>query len=177
MKLFAPVKIWLSSHGPVSVPRSLFLISALKLHDRVLSEAVWGTIEGVWVLPEHRRGQERPGEWVKCIEKHNCNLLISPWGLQLEHPDELCCALLKRAHHVTQRELAQNGRWLAKKGNFSRGCFSTKHTSGIISCSSHVTCEKKFALPFLENKVWGLVWVVFSLPIIYAPIPFSFHAS
>ena len=146
MKLFTPVKIWLSSHGPVSVPRSLFLISALKLHDRVLSEAIWGTIEGVWVLLEHRRDQGRPGEGAKGIEKHMCNLLISPWGLQLEHPDKLCCALLKRAHHVTQRELAQNGRWLAKKGNFSRGCFSTKHANGIVSCSSDATCQNFFAL-------------------------------
>ena len=47
MKLFAAVKINLSSHGPVSVPCSLFLISALKLLDRVLSEAIWGTIECV----------------------------------------------------------------------------------------------------------------------------------
>ena len=136
MKLSVALKINLFSHGPVSVPRFLFLISALKLHEKGPSEVIWGTMEGVWVPPGHRRDQERPGEGAKGIEKHMCNLLISPWGLQLEHPDKLCCALLKRAHHVTQRGLAQNGRWLAKKGNFSRGCFSTKHTSGIVSCSS-----------------------------------------
>ena len=146
MKLFATVKINLSSHGPVSVPRSLFLISALKLLDRVLSEAIWGTIEGVWVLPEHRRGQERPGEWVKCIEKHNCNLLISSRGMQLGLPDNLSCALMKRAHYVPQWDPAKNRRWLPKKGIFQRGCFSTKHTNGITSCSSDATCQHFFAL-------------------------------
>ena len=139
MKLSVALKINLFSHGPVSVPRFLFLISALKLHEKGPSEVIWGTMEGVWVPPGHRRDQGRPGEGAKGIEKHMCNLLISPWGLQLEHPDKLCCALLKRAHHVTQRGLAQNGRWPSKKGTFQRGCFSTKHTSGIISCSSDVT--------------------------------------
>ena len=47
MVLFAAVKINLSSHGPVSVPRSLFLISALKLLERVGSEAIYDRIEGV----------------------------------------------------------------------------------------------------------------------------------
>ena len=45
--LLAAFSINLFSHGLVSVPRSLFLISTLKLLDRVLSEAIWGTIEGV----------------------------------------------------------------------------------------------------------------------------------
>ena len=47
MKLSVALKINLFSHGPVSVPRSLFLISALKLLDRVLSEAIYDRIEGV----------------------------------------------------------------------------------------------------------------------------------
>ena len=78
MVLFAVVKINLSSHGPVSVPRSLFLISALKLLERVGSEAICDRIEGVWVPPWHRRDLERLGEGEKGIEKHMCNLLISP---------------------------------------------------------------------------------------------------
>ena len=128
MKLSVAFKINLSSHGPVSVPRSCFLISAMKQCNRVLSEVMYGRIEGVWVLPERRRDQERPGEWVNWLEKHMCNLLISFQGQQLEQPDNLCCGLLRRAHQMTQRRLAQNGRWLAKKGNFSSECFSTKLT-------------------------------------------------
>ena len=78
MKLFAAVKINLSSHGPVSVPHFLFLISALKLHEKGPSEVIGDTMEGVWVPPGLRRDQERQGEGAKGIEKHNCNLPISP---------------------------------------------------------------------------------------------------
>ena len=70
----------------------------------------YGRTEVVWALPEHGRDEEPPGEWVRWIEKHNCNLLISSQGQQLELPDNLCCALLKRAHQVRQRRLAKNGR-------------------------------------------------------------------
>ena len=45
--LLAAFSINLVSHGPVSVPRSLFLISALKLLERVGSEAICDRIEGV----------------------------------------------------------------------------------------------------------------------------------
>ena len=45
--LLAAFSINLFSHGPVSVPRSLFLISALKLLERVGSEAIYDRIEGV----------------------------------------------------------------------------------------------------------------------------------
>ena len=78
MKLSVAFKINLSSHGPVSVPRFLFLISALKLHEKGPSEVIGDTMEGVWVPPGHRRDQERLGEGAKGIEKHNCNLPISP---------------------------------------------------------------------------------------------------
>ena len=110
MTLFAQSKINLSSHGPVSVPHSLFLISALKLLEEGPSEGTYDRIEGVWVLPGHKRHQEGPGERVKWIEKHMCNLLISFQGQQLQLPDNLCCALLGRAHQATQQRLAQNGR-------------------------------------------------------------------
>ena len=45
--LLAAFSINLFSHGRVSVPRSLFLISALKLLERVGSEAICDRIEGV----------------------------------------------------------------------------------------------------------------------------------